>query len=195
MFHWFGTVTNTRGDSLPSWQVECVAVSDGVTVVPIFADESSTPIASISGVANRAVADENGNYDFFVPSGTYSLRFYSAQGVFQRTQRFLPMYGADNAEAAAASAQEASIAAASLGPLYATIADGLTGTVSGDEFAVDNANGTASIYLNNVGVELLRRIVIIDPANAGSAALIGTTAGTLQAVLDDFEARIAALEP
>lgn len=95
MFHYFDTITNTRGDSLPNWQVEVVQVSDGTTVVPIFADENETPIATVSGVTNRAVADENGNYDFFVPSGTYSLRFYNAQGVFQRTQRYLPMYGED----------------------------------------------------------------------------------------------------
>jgi hypothetical protein len=97
MFRWFGTVTNTRGDSLPGWQVECVEVADGQTVVPIFADESGTPIVSVSGVANRAVADNEGNYGFFVPSGTYSLRFYNPSGLFQRLQRFLPMYGADAA--------------------------------------------------------------------------------------------------
>ena len=95
MFHYFDTITNTRGDSLPNWQVECVTVNT-TTVVPIFADENSTPIVNVSGVANRAVADENGNYDFFVPNGTYSLRFYNAQGVFQRTQRYLPMYGAQS---------------------------------------------------------------------------------------------------
>jgi hypothetical protein len=98
MFRWFGTVTNTRGDSLPGWQVECVEVGDGQTVVPIFADENGTPIASVSGVANRAVADGEGNYGFFVPSGTYSLRFYNPAGVFQRLQRYLPMYGADFTE-------------------------------------------------------------------------------------------------
>jgi hypothetical protein len=95
MFHYFDTITNTRGDSLAGWQVECVQLSDGSTVVPIFADENSTPISSISGIANRAVTDENGNFDFFVPSGTYSLRIYNSSGVFQRTQRYLPMYGED----------------------------------------------------------------------------------------------------
>lgn len=94
MFHYFGTVTNTRGDSLPNWQLEVVQLSDGETVVPIYADENQTPIATVSGIANRALSDANGNYDFFVPSGTYSLRFYDSAGVFQRTLRYLPMYGA-----------------------------------------------------------------------------------------------------
>jgi hypothetical protein len=97
MFRWFGTVTNTRGDSLPGWQIECVEVADGETVVPIFADENSTPIITESGIANRAVSDAEGNYGFFVPSGTYSLRFYDPAGVFQRLQRFLSMYGDDAA--------------------------------------------------------------------------------------------------
>jgi len=95
MFHQFGTITNTKGDSLPGWQVECVQLSDGSTVVPIYADESSTPIVSVSGVANRAVADADGNYDFFVLDGTYSLRFYNAAGVYQKMQRYVPMTGID----------------------------------------------------------------------------------------------------
>ena len=95
MFHWFGVVQNTRGDALASWQVGLVDVSTE-DVVDIFADENSTAIASVSGVANRAVADENGNYDFFVPNGTYTLQFYNAAGVFQRSQRFVAMYGAQN---------------------------------------------------------------------------------------------------
>lgn len=95
MFHWFGVVQNSRGDALAGWQVECVQVADGQTVVPIFADESGTAIASVSGVTNRAVADNSGNYDFFVPEGTYSLKFYNSAGVFQRSQRYLTMYGAN----------------------------------------------------------------------------------------------------
>lgn len=93
MFHWFGVVQNTRGDALAGWQVGLVNVSTQ-DVVPIFSDENSTPILSVSGVANRAVADENGNYDFFVPNGTYTLQFFNTPGVFQRNQRFVAMFGA-----------------------------------------------------------------------------------------------------
>lgn len=99
MFHWFGVVQNTRGDALAGWQVGLVNV-DTQDVVPIFADENSTPIINVSGVANRAVADDNGNYDFFVPSGTYTLQFYNPSGVFQRQQRFVAMFGADAANTA-----------------------------------------------------------------------------------------------
>ena len=95
MFHYFNTVTDDKGNSLPGFQVEVVQLADGQTVVPIFADENSTPIQTVSGVANRAVADAAGNYDFFVNEGTYSLRFYDAKGGFLKSQRFLPLYGAE----------------------------------------------------------------------------------------------------
>lgn len=91
MFHWFGVVQNTRGDALPGWQVALVDLSGGS--VEIFSDENGSAIQTVSGVANRAVADENGNYDFFVPNGTYTLQFYNASGVFQRSKRFVAMYG------------------------------------------------------------------------------------------------------
>jgi hypothetical protein len=93
MFHWFDVITNTRGDALPGWQVGLVDLSGAG--VSIFADENGTPIENVSGVSNRAVADENGNYDFFVPSGTYTLQFFNPSGLFVRGQRFIPMYGAD----------------------------------------------------------------------------------------------------
>jgi hypothetical protein len=116
MFHWFDIVQNTRGDVLPGWQIECVELADGETVVPIFADENGTPIASVTGATNRAVSDENGNYFFFVPSGTYSLKFYDASGAFQRRQRFVPMYGADSAgNAMSLASNEAGLGAALVG--------------------------------------------------------------------------------
>ena len=84
----------------------------------------------------------------------------------------------DLAEAAAIRAE------AVTGPLYASTAAGLAATTNGQEFAVDNADGTAGIYVNTSGVAVLSRTIIIDPSNAGTAALIGTTGGNLQAVLD-----------
>jgi hypothetical protein len=42
-------------------------------VQPIFADGSGTPIITVSGVANAAKTDVNGNYVLFVTEGTYDL--------------------------------------------------------------------------------------------------------------------------
>jgi len=98
MFHYFEVVTNQKGDGLVGWQVECVRLSDGTTVQPIYADENQTPISTVSGIANRAVTDEVGNYDFFVVDGTYSLRIYDDNGIFQRAIRYVSMWGAASEE-------------------------------------------------------------------------------------------------
>lgn len=85
----------------------------------------------------------------------------------------------DLAEAAAVVAQ------AFTGPLYTTTTAGLAATSSGEGFAVDNTDGSAGVYLNNSGVAVLQRTIIIDPAANGAAALIGTASGdTVQEVLD-----------
>lgn len=96
MFHFFDTLTNTKGDSLPGWRAECVQYTDGITPITIYADENSTPIGDVSGVTNMAVADSEGNIDFYVAEGTYSVRYYNSEGVYQRTKRYVPMYGADS---------------------------------------------------------------------------------------------------
>jgi hypothetical protein len=100
---------------------------------------------------------------------------------------------ADSAAEAVAAAQ---IASAVTGPIYATIALGLGATDPGDEFAVNNNNGTASIYINEGDVESdTPRIIPLDPSASITASLIGTEDGNLQAVLNNILSRIAALEP
>ena len=69
--------------TLPGYYVECLL--DGV-VQDIFADSSGTPIVSVSGVANRAQADSRGNFNFYVDGGTYDLRYYDQNGVYQFTE-------------------------------------------------------------------------------------------------------------
>lgn len=93
MFHFFGVVRRDYGPALANWQVGLV---DSLgAVVDIFSDENSTPIATVSGVANRAVSDASGNYSLFVPNGTYDVQFFNSSGVFQRTVRAVPMYGSE----------------------------------------------------------------------------------------------------
>lgn len=160
MFHWFGVVQNTRGDALGGWQVGLVSV-DTQDVVSIFADENSTPILSVSDVANRAVSDEFGNYDFFVPSGTYTLQFYNSAGVFQRSQRFVAMFGADAANSDA---------------LASNTGATLVGTASGQDLQEELDGVTASLSLRPTSTTLA--------ASTGSA-LIGTTGGdTVQDYID-----------
>jgi hypothetical protein len=105
---------------------------------------------------------------------------------------------ADDANDSAASAlASASTAESLVGPTYASIGAGLAATASGDFFAVDNGDGTVSIYLDNAGTAVFQRSLLTTAAAAAAsgAAHIGTAqtgAGavtrTTQAELrDDFK--------
>lgn len=67
----------------------------------------------------------------------------------------------------------AQVAAAYSGPIYASAAAGLAATTSGQEFAVDNGNGTATIYVNSAGVAVSRRTIIIAPSASSSSLQLG----------------------
>lgn len=117
MFHFFGRTNDGQGNSLPNWQVELVDRTTSA-VVPIFSDENSTPIISVSGIANRALSDAEGNYDFFVADGVYDRRIYNDVGVFQRIDEYMPSYGsgyatieADRAQAEREAAEAANTSA------------------------------------------------------------------------------------
>lgn len=89
--------------------------------------------------------------------------------------------GSDAAEAsrqaglatAAANAASASAAFAEsmVGPTYASTAAGLAATTDGQGFAVDNGDGTVTVYLNSAGVAVSQRTL------ATTAALASTDAG------------------
>lgn len=90
MFHYFNVCQNTKGDALAGWYIEALD-ADG-NVASLYADENGTAINQVSGYNDRARTDELGNYDFWVEDGTYSLKFYNAAGVSQRTQDGVQMY-------------------------------------------------------------------------------------------------------
>lgn len=87
---------------------------------------------------------------------------------------------AARAEAAAATA----IAAA--GPNYASTAAGLAATTDGEAFAVDNGDGTVTIYLNDGGSAVAQRTLATTAflASSAGAEQIGTPDGTVQENLD-----------
>ena len=75
MFHFFNTVTNIHGDSLPGYYGQ---VTDGSgNVIPIYSDDAGTAIATVSGIANMAKTDTDGMLSFYVPQGTYTLTIFS----------------------------------------------------------------------------------------------------------------------
>jgi hypothetical protein len=99
MFHYVGNVSGTDASrrlyALQDALIEVVQVGTDVPVA-IFADEAGTPISTASGYTNRAIADNYGNYDFWIPSGIYDLKVYNAAGQSERRIVGLSMYGALN---------------------------------------------------------------------------------------------------
>lgn len=73
------------------------------------------------------------------------------------------------AELAAATAESAA------GPTYASVDDGIAATTSGHAFAVDNGNGTVTVYLNSAGVAVPQRTLATTAALAGpdGASMVG----------------------
>lgn len=91
MFHYHNSIQNTRGDALIGYFVKAVDITSG-DVVDIYADESSTPIVSVSGEANAAEVDSDGNVSFYVESGTYHLDIYATDGsTLVKTIENIPM--------------------------------------------------------------------------------------------------------
>lgn len=99
MFHFFDAITNTKGDALIGYFVQAIDPTT-LAVVSIYADESSTPIVSASGVANMAKVDTDGNASFWIAPGTYHLDIYATDSTtFVKRIPSLPMlYGPQGAQ-------------------------------------------------------------------------------------------------
>lgn len=82
---------------------------------------------------------------------------------------------------------------AATGPTYASTAAGLAATVDGESFAVDNGDGSVSIYLNDDGVADLQRDLLSGAAFASTeagkgASLVGLEGGfTVQDYFDTID--------
>jgi len=76
MFHFFGAITNKKGDALVGYFVRLTDTSNNA--VSLYSDNNGTPIINVSGVANAALVDSDGNASFYVQPGTYNLLVYAA---------------------------------------------------------------------------------------------------------------------
>jgi hypothetical protein len=91
MFHFFDAITNTKGDALVGYFGKVIDPSTG-NVVPIYSDDAGTAIVTVSGVADTAKVDTDGNLSLYVTPGTYHLDIYGTDGdTFQRRIQNLPM--------------------------------------------------------------------------------------------------------
>jgi len=98
MFHFFEAITNTKGDSLVGYFVRLTDPATG-NVITLSADDSGTPIATVSGYTDMARTDDAGNMSFYVSPGTYHLNIYApdAATFIKRVDNVGMPQGADSA--------------------------------------------------------------------------------------------------
>ncbi len=95
MYHYYQAVTNKTGDALSEYRVRLrqAATPPGSGVVAtIYADNSGTPIISVSGIADTAIVDDDGNVSFFVDDGTYDIEISDNVDVPYKIVPYVPMY-------------------------------------------------------------------------------------------------------
>jgi len=85
MYHFFEAITNTSGDSLVGFRVALRTADNAV--VPIYADQSGTPIAAVSRIDNVALTNSQGNVSLFVENGTYDILISGPDGTLYETIR------------------------------------------------------------------------------------------------------------
>lgn len=82
MFHHYDVTLNSKGGPTADVIIRAFNLVDD-SIADIFADENGTPIESVSGIANAAKSNADGNYDFYIADGFYNLRFYIGDALVQ----------------------------------------------------------------------------------------------------------------
>lgn len=141
MFHHYDVALNSKGGPTADVIIRAFNVADD-SIADMFADESSTPIESLSGIPNAAKSRSDGNYDFFIADGFYNLRFYIGDALIQsiRNVQFKNSATVEDVEAKAqASALGVTGAADNLGTFASPIIpDSSTAKAALEALAADN---------------------------------------------------------
>ncbi len=139
----------------------------------------------VNGATDETVATDNGSVPTLAGIVVESGNAAESAAVAEEAKEI----AVEAKDLAVASAQTA---AAFGGPLYPSIAAGLAATTNGQEFLVNNGDFTGTIYLNNGGSAVLRRVIILDPRAPVAASTIGTaTTQTVQQAFDGVTTRTA----
>lgn len=173
------------GDALANYYIRLLHKTTGATIT-IYADENSTPIASVSGVANQAKTDSNGNFVLFVDHGIYSLEYLDANGSRVAFRRYVNCAGDPDAAVDAEAARDEAVAAAADAEAAAVSAAADAASINGDVAAAAAsaaaAAGSAATATTQAG------IATTGGATATTQAGIATT----QAGIATAAANIAA---
>lgn len=83
MYHHYDVVVSSQtGVPLQGISIRAYNVTDS-SLEPLFADESGTPIETVSGIPETALSDGDGNYDFYIDDGFYDLRFFQGEALLK----------------------------------------------------------------------------------------------------------------
>lgn len=171
MYKYFDPVTNRSGDSLVGYFVRLFTPAGAE--VDIFADESGTPISTVSGVANAAKSDENGMVRFYVANGTYDILYYDSNDTYKSTEVGVPLF-------------EASGVYDDLGSTDAEKGASLVKFESGstvEDLASDEAGKGASLVTMEGGgtaeAAILARPTTAALASTSGAGMVGLPEGTV----------------
>lgn len=151
MYHFYESITNTKGDALTGYYV---GVESSGATVDIFADNNGTPIVSESGVKNKARVDADGNVSFFLTAGTYDIVIYATDEVtiVKRVRDVAMQSGEPGASA--------------------SITIGTVTTLSAGSAATVTNTGTAQNAVLNFGIPM-------GETGSGSSVAWGGVTGTL----------------
>lgn len=99
MYHLVNNLTNKSGDALVGYFVK-LKDADG-NYATLYSDTNSTPIATVSGIANAGITDSTGMYDIYVADGTYDVEFFDKSDITQLVTRIpaVPMFSNTSTEA------------------------------------------------------------------------------------------------
>jgi hypothetical protein len=194
MYHYYETITNTKGDSLVGYFVRVIDTGTG-NVVTLASDNGGTPIETTSGVANMCKTDDRGGSSFYVAFGSYHLDIYApdaATFVFRLTN--VDMGEATAIASSAASSAQASAATATANAAQTSADRTQTGAdrtqtgadrtqVAADKASADasaalalSASGVAGAYPNAYASALPRGVTSTTSLVAGSGGTNGTFA-------------------
>jgi hypothetical protein len=91
MHHYFEAITNLKGDALVGYAVRLVDPATGNSI-SLFSDNNGTPIINVSGTADTAFVDNDGDVSFYVNPGTYDLDIYAPDAAtFYKRVENVPM--------------------------------------------------------------------------------------------------------
>lgn len=128
MFHFYDTITNTKGDSLVGYFARVIDPATG-NLVTMSADDGGTPIVTVSGVADMCKTNERGAASFWVPYGDYHLDIYAPDAA----TFIVRIVNIDMGEAAglAGDSSDVAVAAAATATTQAGIATAAAATLNG----------------------------------------------------------------